>query len=59
MYGGLHLQAWNAPFVSRAEEILWRFSEVVVAYTGLIAISFFLVCGIELMDFDRWEALPD
>ncbi|KAI4182556.1 MAG: hypothetical protein L6R41_005906 [Letrouitia leprolyta] len=29
-YGGLHLLAWNDPFSSRVEQILWRFSGLII-----------------------------
>ena len=35
LYGGLHLLAWNMPFASRAECILWRFSGIFIMSTGL------------------------
>ncbi|KAF2142451.1 uncharacterized protein K452DRAFT_270118 [Aplosporella prunicola CBS 121167] len=31
IYGGLHLLAWNAPFLTFAEKFLWRFSSLAVA----------------------------
>lgn len=43
MYGGLHLLAWHAPFASRAEEVLWRFSGIVVASMGLVIMSVVLL----------------
>lgn len=36
LYGGLHLVAWNAPFSSRLEEILWRLAASSVTMTGLL-----------------------
>ena len=35
LYGGLHLLAWEMPFTSRAECILWRFSGIFIISTGL------------------------
>jgi hypothetical protein len=35
IYGGLHLLAWNAPFPSRPQMLLWRISAVTVAVSGL------------------------
>ena len=35
LYGGLHLLAWNAPFPSKVEQVLWRFSGIVCAISGL------------------------
>lgn len=36
IYGGLHCLAWNAPFASTQETILWRLSSVVIAASGLL-----------------------
>ena len=35
LYGGLHLLAWNVPFASRAERILWRFSGIFIISAGV------------------------
>lgn len=37
IYGGLHCVAWNAPFVSELERILWKLSSIVITATGLVA----------------------
>ena len=34
LYGGLHLLAWDAPFVSRAEQVVWRISGTLIASSG-------------------------
>lgn len=34
IYGGLHLIAWNAPFASQVEKLLWRISGLVLALSG-------------------------
>ena len=47
LYGGLHLVAWNAPFPSRLEEILWRVAASSVTFTGLLFGPFVL-----------WSQLP-
>lgn len=47
LYGGLHLVAWNAPFSSRLEEILWRVAASSVTFTGLLFGPFVL-----------WSQLP-
>ena len=47
LYGGLHLVAWNAPFSSRLEEILWRIAASSVTFTGLLFGPFVL-----------WSQLP-
>jgi hypothetical protein len=36
IYGGLHLLAWNAPFQSRTEQLLWQISASLVAGIGLL-----------------------
>lgn len=38
-YGGLHLLAWNAPFASTAESVLWKSSGTVVASSGILYLS--------------------
>ncbi|THX70068.1 hypothetical protein D6D04_10042 [Aureobasidium pullulans] len=38
VYGGLHLFAWNAPFHTRIEELLWKISGIVVASIGPVLI---------------------
>ena len=35
LYGGLHLLAWNVPFASRVERILWRFSGILITSAGV------------------------
>lgn len=42
-YGGLHLLTWNAPFSSRAEQILWRFSGLLIpaSIANLLALKSF------------------
>lgn len=48
VYGGLHLLAWNAPFNTRVEGILWKISGISVtsigpmsiAYVGLLSITY-------------------
>lgn len=42
-YGGLHLLAWNAPFSSRIEQILWRVAASSVTITPLIFTPFVLI----------------
>ncbi|KAL8826714.1 MAG: hypothetical protein Q9170_007301 [Blastenia crenularia] len=36
LYGGLHLVAWNAPFPSSVERLLWRIAATSVTCTGLV-----------------------
>ena len=36
LYGGIHLLAWNAPFTSPAELVLWRFSACCIAGVPLV-----------------------
>jgi len=42
IYGALHCAAWNAPFPSRLEALLWRVSSVAVSATGFLL--FLLYC---------------
>lgn len=44
IYGGLHMLAWNAPFQTKTEQILWRISAPTMMGYGV------LICGIELWD---------
>jgi hypothetical protein len=39
IYGGLHLIAWNAPFPSRLEKMLWRISGLGVASFGPVYVA--------------------
>ena len=45
LYGGLHLLAWNAPFSSRLEQILWRVAASSVSATPLVLVPLALVFG--------------
>lgn len=36
LYGGLHMLAWNAPFSSRLEQILWRVAASSVTFAPLL-----------------------
>lgn len=42
LYGGLHLLAWNAPFASATQNILWRVSGIVIAASGPVVVAYFL-----------------
>jgi hypothetical protein len=33
-YGGIHLAAWNAPFTTKAQRLLWRVSGLTLAVSG-------------------------
>lgn len=41
IYGGLHCVAWNAPFTTNIERILWRISSIAIAGTGILVASLF------------------
>ncbi|KAK3505191.1 hypothetical protein B0T13DRAFT_31169 [Neurospora crassa] len=41
IYGGLHCVAWNAPFTSSVERILWRISSITIAATGILVACVF------------------
>jgi hypothetical protein len=45
-YGGLHCLAWNAPFTTESQRILWRLSSITVMSTGVLIL--FLVRGVLL-----------
>jgi len=36
VYGGLHCLAWNAPFATNFERLLWKLSSVTVSSTGIL-----------------------
>ena len=36
VYGAIHLLAWNAPFPTDAERVLWQASGIVLAVSGII-----------------------
>lgn len=44
IYGGLHMLAWNAPFQTKTEQILWRISSPTM-----------MVYGVLLRGFDLWD----
>ena len=41
IYGGLHCVAWNAPFNTSIERILWRISSITIAATGVLVACLF------------------
>ncbi|KHE85479.1 hypothetical protein GE21DRAFT_1348871 [Neurospora crassa] len=41
IYGGLHCVAWNAPFTTSIERILWRISSITIAATGVLVACVF------------------
>lgn len=43
VYGGLHMLAWNAPFSSRLEQILWRVAASSVTIAPLLLSPFALI----------------
>ena len=51
LYGGLHLLAWNVPFASRAERILWRFSGILItsAGVGFAGLKWYYDGGLDLL----------
>jgi hypothetical protein len=50
-YGGLHLVAWNKPFASDAQALLWRTASVSITTTGPI-FPLAVVCANLLKHFD-------
>ena len=55
LYGSLHLLAWDAVFTSLAQQILWRFSGLLIASSGLILLSYILHGAF----YNKWCALFD
>ena len=43
LYGGLHLIAWNSPFPSRTQRLLWRISGIAIAASGPAALILKLI----------------
>ena len=50
IYGGLHCAAWNAPFPTNIEVILWRVSSVMISSTFILLLLLYLC---ELYSPDR------
>ena len=42
VYGGLHCLAWNAPFATRLETLLWRISSIAIMSTFVPVLLFYL-----------------
>jgi len=42
VYGGLHCLAWNAPFATRLETLLWRISSIAIMSTLVPVLLFYL-----------------
>ncbi|RSM09198.1 hypothetical protein CEP52_004258 [Fusarium oligoseptatum] len=47
IYGGLHCLAWNAPFATNLERLLWRLSSVTVSAIGVLILLLY-----------TWELAP-
>ncbi|PVH97583.1 hypothetical protein DM02DRAFT_684776, partial [Periconia macrospinosa] len=59
VYGGLHLLAWNAPFPTLAQQLLWRISTTTLTASGPIftlgmGVSFIGEWLDERMNVDEW-----
>ncbi|MCJ1301592.1 hypothetical protein MMC08_004393 [Hypocenomyce scalaris] len=55
IYGGLHAMAWNEYFPSESEKLMWRFSSIYIASSGLLWLSVNLLAQV-WPAFDRyWE----
>lgn len=50
VYGGLHLLAWNVPFRTSAQQILWRISAAVVTGYGFLVASHSLLIKLDSKD---------
>jgi len=48
IYGGVHLLAWNAPFATRTESILWRISAVAITapIVAAVVVAVVFVLGV-------------
>jgi hypothetical protein len=46
VYGGLHLLAWNGPFVNPAEQVIWRGSSFVLIGGLVVPVLYFLLASI-------------
>jgi hypothetical protein len=64
LYGGLHLVAWNSPFTSHTQCLLWRISGIAIAASGpavlmLMLISFVLANTMGVYTFNGSYFLSD
>jgi hypothetical protein len=46
VYGGLHSLAWNGPFATNAERMLWQISSISIAMPGILYIVLHLVISL-------------
>ncbi|KAL9123716.1 MAG: hypothetical protein Q9217_006880 [Psora testacea] len=56
-YGGFHLLAWNAPFQTRAEGLLWRIAAASVACTPLVMAPIVLLPELEWLKEGAMECV--
>ncbi|KAF2137495.1 uncharacterized protein K452DRAFT_361857 [Aplosporella prunicola CBS 121167] len=58
VYGGLHLVAWNAPFASSVEKLLWRSSGLVLVLSGPVCALVFVVRTWFKDGVEEWKDEP-
>ncbi|KAH6714664.1 hypothetical protein BKA61DRAFT_481402 [Leptodontidium sp. MPI-SDFR-AT-0119] len=59
IYGGLHLVAWNAPFLTRLERLLWRISGLVIACFGAVYMLLLIYLVIKRRMVTQWDGTDD
>ena len=55
-YGLLHLLAWDPPFATNLEEVLWRFSTILIASSGFCLLELFALHDrCDPTRYTRWQ----
>ena len=55
-YGLLHLLAWDSPFATNLEEVLWRFSAIFIASLGFCLLELFALHDhCDPTRYTRWQ----
>ena len=55
IYGGLHCLAWNAPFATRVETLLWRVSSIAIMSTFILVLLLYCWEQSPPALFEDWE----
>ena len=57
IYGGLHCLAWNAPFTTKTEALLWRLSSIAIMLTFALVLLFYVwnLSPRFWVDFSDWR----
>lgn len=58
LYGGMHLLAWNAPFASRSEELLWRISGLLLMTSGPVILLLYVPRNWFRRGIEEWANEP-